>query len=35
LRRLLDECGLTQQEIGNSIGMSQSAIAHHLRLLSS
>jgi ParB family transcriptional regulator, chromosome partitioning protein len=34
LRRLLDECALTQQEIGNSVGMSQSAIAHHLRLLS-
>jgi ParB family transcriptional regulator, chromosome partitioning protein len=34
LRRLLDECALTQQEIGNRVGMSQSAIAHHLRLLS-
>jgi ParB family chromosome partitioning protein len=34
LRRLLHECALTQQEIGNRVGMSQSAIAHHLRLLS-
>jgi len=34
LRRLLDEFALTQQEIGKRIGMSQSAIAHHLRLLS-
>ena len=34
LRRLLDEFGLTQQEIGKRVGMSQSTIAHHLRLLS-
>jgi ParB family chromosome partitioning protein len=34
LQRLLDEFALTQQEIGKRIGMSQSAIAHHLRLLS-
>lgn len=34
LRRLLDEFALTQQEIGRRIGMSQSTIAHHLRLLS-
>jgi len=34
LRRLLDEFELTQQEIGKRVGMSQSAIAHHLRLLS-
>jgi ParB family transcriptional regulator, chromosome partitioning protein len=34
LRRLLDEFALTQQEIGKRVGMSQSAIAHHLRLLS-
>ncbi len=33
LRRLLDEFSLTQQEIGKRVGMSQSAIAHHLRLL--
>jgi ParB family chromosome partitioning protein len=32
-RRLLDEFRLTQAEIGKRIGMSQSAIAHHLRLL--
>lgn len=34
LRRLLDEFALTQQEIGKRVGMSQSAIAHYLRLLS-
>jgi ParB family chromosome partitioning protein len=34
LRRLMDEFALTQQEIGKRVGMSQSAIAHHLRLLS-
>ncbi len=34
LRRLLDEFALTQQEVGERVGMSQSAIAHHLRLLS-
>jgi ParB family chromosome partitioning protein len=34
LRRLLDDFALTQQEIGQRVGMSQSAIAHHLRLLS-
>lgn len=34
LRRLLIEFALTQQEIGHRVGMSQSAIAHHLRLLS-
>ncbi len=34
LRRLLDEFGLTQQEVGKRVGMSQSTIAHHLRLLS-
>jgi ParB family chromosome partitioning protein len=34
LRRLLDEFALTQQEIGKRVGMSQSTIAHHLRLLS-
>lgn len=34
LRRLRDEFALTQQEIGRRVGMSQSAIAHHLRLLS-
>ena len=33
LRRLIDEFALTQQEIGKRVGMSQSAIAHHLRLL--
>lgn len=34
LRRLLDDFGLTQQEVGKRVGMSQSTIAHHLRLLS-
>jgi ParB family transcriptional regulator, chromosome partitioning protein len=34
LRRLLDEFALTQQEIGKRVGMSQSSIAHHMRLLS-
>lgn len=34
LRRLLDDFGLTQQEVGKRVGMSQSAIAHHFRLLS-
>lgn len=34
LRRLLDDFALTQQEIGKRVGMSQSTIAHHLRLLS-
>lgn len=34
LRRLLDDFELSQQEIGQRVGMSQSAIAHHLRLLS-
>ena len=34
LRRLLDEFALTQQEVGKRVGMSQSTIAHHLRLLS-
>ena len=34
LRRLLDEFSLTQQEVGKRVGMSQSTIAHHLRLLS-
>jgi ParB family chromosome partitioning protein len=34
LRRLLDEFALTQEEVGRRVGMSQSTIAHHLRLLS-
>lgn len=34
LQRLLDEFALSQQEIGKRVGMSQSTIAHHLRLLS-
>ena len=34
LRRLLDDFALTQEEIGKRVGMSQSTIAHHLRLLS-
>ena len=34
LRRLLDDFSLTQQDIGKRVGMSQSTIAHHLRLLS-
>lgn len=33
LRRLLDEFSLTQEQIGKRVGMSQSAIAHYLRLL--
>jgi ParB family chromosome partitioning protein len=33
LRRLLDDFALTQEHIGKRVGMSQSAIAHHLRLL--
>lgn len=34
LQRLVDDFALTQQEIGKRVGMSQSTIAHHLRLLS-
>lgn len=34
LRRLLDDFGLTQKQVGKCVGMSQAAIAHHLRLLS-
>jgi ParB family chromosome partitioning protein len=33
LRRLLEDFALTQEDIGKRVGMSQSAIAHHLRLL--
>ena len=33
LQRLLEDFSLTQQEIGQRVGMSQSAIAHHVRLL--
>lgn len=33
LRRLVIDMGLTQQEIGERIGVPQSVIAHHLRLL--
>jgi ParB family chromosome partitioning protein len=33
MARLLNEFRLTQQELAESIGMSQPAIAHHLRLL--
>jgi ParB family chromosome partitioning protein len=33
LRRLQTDCHLSQEEIGKRIGMSQSAIAHYLRLL--
>ncbi len=33
LQRLLVDMALTQQQIGERIGMPQSAIAHHLRLL--
>jgi ParB family chromosome partitioning protein len=34
LRRLLDDFALTQEQIGKRVGMSQSTIAHYLRLLS-
>lgn len=34
LRRLLDDFSLTQEQIGKRVGMSQSTIAHYLRLLS-
>ena len=34
LQRLLEDFALTQEEIGKRVGMSQSTIAHHLRLLS-
>jgi ParB family transcriptional regulator, chromosome partitioning protein len=34
LRRLLEDFALTQEEVGKRVGMSQSTIAHHLRLLS-
>jgi ParB family chromosome partitioning protein len=34
LRRLLEDFALTQEQIGRRVGMSQSTIAHHLRLLS-
>lgn len=34
LRRLLEDFALTQEEIGKRVGMSQSTIAHYLRLLS-
>ncbi len=33
LKRLLVDMALTQREVGERIGMPQSAIAHHLRLL--
>jgi ParB family transcriptional regulator, chromosome partitioning protein len=33
LQRLLEDFSFTQQEIGQRVGMSQSAIAHHVRLL--
>ena len=33
LRRLLDDFQVSQEDIGRRIGMSQSAIAHYLRLL--
>jgi ParB family transcriptional regulator, chromosome partitioning protein len=33
LRRLLDDFALTQEQIGKRVGMSQSTIAHYLRLL--
>jgi ParB family transcriptional regulator, chromosome partitioning protein len=32
-QRLLEECGLTQDEIARRLCISQSAVAHHLRLL--
>jgi ParB family transcriptional regulator, chromosome partitioning protein len=34
LRRLLEDFALTQEQIGKRVGMSQSTIAHYLRLLS-
>lgn len=33
LQRLLEDFSFTQQEVGQRVGMSQSAIAHHVRLL--
>jgi ParB family chromosome partitioning protein len=33
LRRLLEDFALTREEIGKSVGMAQSTIAHYLRLL--
>lgn len=33
LQRLLDECDLTQEELGKRVGKNRSTIANHLRLL--
>lgn len=34
IRRLVEEFGVTQSDIGTILGMSQSSVAHHLKLLS-
>lgn len=34
IRRLIEEFGVTQGDIGTMLGMSQSSVAHHLKLLS-
>lgn len=34
IRRLIEEFGVTQSDIGTTLGMSQSSVAHHLKLLS-
>lgn len=34
IRRLIEEFGVTQSDIGTILGMSQSSVAHHLKLLS-
>lgn len=34
IRRLVEEFGITQADIGTMLGMSQSSVAHHLKLLS-
>jgi len=33
-RRLIDQCGLTQQQLAQRVGRSRAAVANHLRLLS-
>ena len=33
LRRLIEECGVTQEALAEKVGMSRPAVANHLRLL--